>query len=104
MKEIYENAEEVTAWLGPDAEGGSHALLEINKIHTHFSTLVDKFGTEDAAFRHMLDTGDWWGGEKDDGDLRVENWVYINTLFSSRTWFHRVWIMQEVGSSIYMFL
>ncbi|KAF2733741.1 HET-domain-containing protein [Polyplosphaeria fusca] len=95
MKDIYENAQEVIAWLGPEAGGGTDALAGISEIHSQFEKLVDKFGTHEAAFSHMLENNDWWAERADNPYVRLKTWVNINRLLTSRTWFHRVWIMQE---------
>lgn len=93
MKDIYERADEILAWLGPESSGGSNALIEIAKIYDHYSKLIDRYGTQEAAFQHMLEHGDWYDGPEGNS---ATGWYCIDKLLSNRTWFHRVWIVQEV--------
>ncbi|KAF2107524.1 heterokaryon incompatibility protein-domain-containing protein [Lophiotrema nucula] len=95
MKSIYENAHEILAWLGPDDQGGCDAMGGIFCIYDHYTRLIDKYGTPDAAFKHMVDTNNWYGDLAPDEETRIGNWSGITRLLSLRTWFHRVWILQE---------
>ena len=92
MKDIYERSEHILAWLGPESKDGAVALLTVANIYEHFSKLEDKFGTKEAALKHMLDHRSWAGEEH--AQAAEKQWWALNTLFN-RTWFHRIWIVQE---------
>lgn len=102
MKNIYERADRILAWLGPESENGGEALLAIASIYGHFTKLVGELGTQEDAFERMLGDRGWAGHEDKQAG---EKWWAINSLLTKRTWFHRVWIVQEVcGSSFSQWL
>jgi hypothetical protein len=93
MKDIYERAASILAWLGPESHNGAASLLAVANIYDHYIRLIDKFGTCKAALEHMLDHKAWAGEEQT--EAAEKQWWSVERLFS-RTWFHRMWIVQEV--------
>jgi hypothetical protein len=89
MKDIYERADHIIAWLGPENQNsGSVALFTVANIYEHYTRLIDKLGTQEAAFKHMLDHKSWAGEEH--AQAAYQQWWAVNQLFN-RTWFHRIW-------------
>jgi hypothetical protein len=68
-------------------------ILAVANIHDHFTKILDKFGTKEAALKHMLNHRGWAGEES--AEATKTQWWAVNRLFN-RTWFHRTWIVQEV--------
>ncbi|RYP15316.1 hypothetical protein DL765_005797 [Monosporascus sp. GIB2] len=68
MKDIYERAEEVIAWLGPEGNNGMLALSCIERVFDHYCRLFDRLGSEEATFQHMV-VHRSWTGEREKGAL-----------------------------------
>lgn len=92
MKDIYERAHHIIAWLGPESKDGAMALLTVADIHEHYTKLMDKLGTREAAFSHMLDHKSWAGDEH--ARAAASQWWAVEQLFN-RTWFHRMWYVNS---------
>jgi hypothetical protein len=108
MKDIYESAKEIIAWLGPQINYGMLALSCIEKIFSYYQELVKLLGSHDSAFQNMLVQRSWMGENEKGGSVEPKKqvlgeispksaWLAIETLFKQRTWFRGVWIMQEVS-------
>ena len=107
MKDIYERADEVIAWLGPEGNEDTFALSYIERVFDHYSRLLDRLGSQEATFQHMLVHRSWTGKREKGGPLVLHKppldqtspravWLTIEKFLQGRTWFRRVWIMQEV--------
>jgi hypothetical protein len=89
LKDIYERADNVIAWLGADSDGsGAMSLLGVAAIYDKYTKLVDKLGTHTAALEHLIDC-ESWVDEKHSMAVKHE-WLAVDILFH-RTWFHRMW-------------
>jgi hypothetical protein len=66
MGTIFERAQNVVVWLGPESEDSDLAVTTISKIHS----VADLEAIEEPA------------------------WTALENLFS-RSWFYRVWVLQE---------
>lgn len=111
MKDIYERAEEVLAWLGPELYAGKLALSNMEKIFNHYNGLFGQLGSHEAAFQHMLEHKSWASEIWEDDPLVPQErssshtlsksaWRGIETLLKGRPWFRRVWIVQEVSRAL----
>ncbi|KAF2835461.1 hypothetical protein M501DRAFT_999224 [Patellaria atrata CBS 101060] len=118
MKQIYENASEVLIWLGPEAYGSRFAMDKLAQVYDEFDRRVDRFGGFDQAFQNMLYDRSWIygrfasrnGGPNNPGagmefdgvasDIEFiaddpRTWASMWKFMKLRTWFQRVWIIQE---------
>ncbi|KAF8850570.1 hypothetical protein BDZ45DRAFT_696624 [Acephala macrosclerotiorum] len=106
MKDIYERADEIIAWLGPEGSEGTLALSCIERVFDHYNRLFDRLGSQEATFQHMLVHRSWTGESEKGGPLVLQKqplnqtsaraaWLTIEKLLQGRTWFRRVWIVQE---------
>lgn len=102
MKDIYEKAAEITAWLGPEGGSGLLAFSKVADIYNHYWMRWDRLGSPEAAFQSMVKDTSWsWKKSEANGTspsirLRPKDpgLSVLSDLFD-RTWFHRVWIVQE---------
>lgn len=63
MKDIYEGASEIVAWLGPEGDNGMLVLRKIADVYEHYWKEWDRLGTPEAAFQSMLDNTTWVCGK-----------------------------------------
>lgn len=107
MKDIYERADEILAWLGPEGEEGMLALSCVQRVFDHYNRLFDRLGSQEVTFQHMLEHRSWTGESEKGGPLVLQKqpfdqtspkaaWLTVEKLLQGRTWFRRVWIVQEV--------
>ncbi|KAK0715196.1 hypothetical protein B0H67DRAFT_236294 [Lasiosphaeris hirsuta] len=82
MKDIYEGASEILAWLGPEGEKGLLGASKIAGIYQRYVSEWERLGTPDAAYQNPRLT---LGGSG----------LSVMAALLDRTWFHRVWIVQE---------
>jgi hypothetical protein len=86
--EVYENARQVLAWLGPDEDGialGCFNLL--NKCNLHLDELLH-------THKHIQNIPSYDTLSLICND--PEEWSKLRRLMS-RSWFSRVWVVQEAG-------
>lgn len=109
MKDIYEGASEIIAWLGPEGDNGLLALSKIADIYQHYWMEYDRLGSPEAAFQSMLNNTTWArrknranaaSSSKQHHRLHLADpGLSVLDDLSNRTWFCRVWIVQEVSSA-----
>lgn len=94
MGDIYAQADEVFAWLGPSDEDCEVAVRVMEDINCGFMKVrdldqpLDEYAFNDAGFFALagLDSP------------TMADWQAVATFFS-RTWFQRLWIVQEMALS-----
>ena len=92
MKIIYENAEEVIVWLGPQADGSDLAMQLLKEIEE-----ICSGNQHDPQFTMqrllMLNQG---ASNSDKGSVTFgeDSWSLLNSLLN-RTWWWRTWTLQE---------
>jgi hypothetical protein len=106
MGEIYQNSDNVLIWLGPESKDGLLALSTISRVYMEYQKRCGQLKDSDEAIRNMVDDPSWIhdGSEilkddENDGEGRFKRskpWAALWVLFHQRTWFRRVWIVQEV--------
>lgn len=93
MGDIYRQAEQVLCWLGPfpndDAEAESRARLAFQFLKD-FNDGPDEHLQEARKHMHCEDDS------ADDAGPLLDSWLAIKELFDIE-YFHRAWIIQEVG-------
>ncbi|KAH8746730.1 heterokaryon incompatibility, partial [Hyaloscypha sp. PMI_1271] len=94
MKQIYEGADEVYVWLGPEADDSHLAMRKLDSLNKYFR----QQGPDEAAPQIMMslmnqeDTSWMFGPPSEPFDERP--WRALEKLFA-RPWWTRVWIIQE---------
>lgn len=89
MRQIYSMASETVAWIGEARDDSRLAISSIKRIGQEFGSgnpcqRIPAFG-ENILMHACSDTGS-------------QEWMAIRKLLS-RSWFHRVWVLQEVALS-----
>jgi hypothetical protein len=88
MGQVYENARQVLAWLGPDEDGDALDCFNLLKeCNLHLDKLFD-------GHKHIRDIESYDTLSLICND--PERWSKIRRLMS-RSWFSRVWVVQEAG-------
>lgn len=102
MRLIYEGATRVLVWLGPDVNSkGKQAITAIKEIGREcLRKNTRKMGIDELS---LSSVDELWGvlpTERLDGlySDNPETWKTIAWLFS-RSWFSRLWVIQEVNSN-----
>ncbi|KAK0620984.1 heterokaryon incompatibility protein-domain-containing protein [Immersiella caudata] len=108
MRDIYSFAEQVCLWLGStdDDNGESRDIANLKwLLDNALPKLIEAYHNRGQEFfnlcaRIMPTSERFWEQELDlkpsDGVTWVELWVSYFRFFSSRQWFSRAWVIQEV--------
>jgi hypothetical protein len=94
MGDIYSTAREVIAWLGPHDSSSRIAIRVMKRIGSAFARLSQNlrpdgdFKFNDRALFSKMRTK----------SITEKEWQAVADFFS-RTWFHRIWITQEIALS-----
>lgn len=90
MRHIYQKAQNVIVWLGPAADN-SHLALDLVAKLSNIREQRHKFCNYGVILReHLPGLGL--------PDFLEPDWAALNSLLS-RSWFNRVWVIQEVAVS-----
>ena len=89
LGEIFQAAEQVTAWLGHAYRGSDDAIRVLSQIQTQ--SYHDQASRVTTTMNSLV-SGSATGKVPDPGDV---TWEHINSLLR-RPWFTRVWITQEL--------
>lgn len=94
MDKIYAKAEAVLVWLGPEDESSQTTLKLANTISDGYKKIPEEirprghYAFNDKALYAML------GVEP----ISIKDWDAVIRFFS-RTWFRRIWMVQEIALS-----
>jgi hypothetical protein len=90
MRKIYQQAEDVIVWLGPELDGSKGAYYLIPQLaEVAFTDLpVEKPSTAKTLPLLLKRLGL--------PDMESPNWASLNSLYR-RQWFRRIWVFQEVA-------
>jgi hypothetical protein len=90
MADIYRHSRCVVVWLGPEADDSNLGMGELGFLASQVGLARDfsRFCDPDAQHKD-------WGNQMYDLPYSVRGWTAIEALIS-RSWFGRVWIMQEI--------
>lgn len=96
MGEIYKNAYGVIVWLGKEDRGTRHAqklLRSLSSVTLSSDNLASWAYNVDPpqAFEQLMDAAKILGLT----DIKGDEWLQL-AYFLQRTWFSRVWVVQEV--------
>ncbi|RSL80280.1 hypothetical protein CEP52_017410 [Fusarium oligoseptatum] len=94
MGSIYSLAQRVIVWLGPEAEGSTHALSTLQILANQVELTVDNSlcaapGASESDWYHPFHP-------LPSDIFNDTTWSSIRSLFS-RPWFSRVWVIQEAA-------
>lgn len=84
---VYETAQVVLGWIGPDPGTGAIVIDFIRSFHNSTKEYIETARTNLSASQN----------QPTNSDFRT-NWMAVKDLFD-RPFFHRVWIIQELGLS-----
>src|SRR3569833_300584 len=96
MARIYEDAKEIHAWLGPEAEDSQLAMRRIAAMASWALRFMTSYESNVLEMFNMMRSNEFRNMifEDSDGPLDERPWVAIRQLLR-RTWWTRVWIVQE---------
>ena len=89
MKMIYEKADIVVAWLGPEADNSDLAMDKMSQISDFMARRKAELGSYRLVLANVTQD-DVFGSDASDEQV----WVAINRYFD-RDWWFRTWIIQE---------
>ncbi|KAI6710313.1 hypothetical protein JHW43_007165 [Diplocarpon mali] len=96
MRDIYQNTKAVLIWVGDAIEYTQSALLVISKLATALPAL-SAVGIKEEGFRQFKYSRDVPAQVAWLADLAEANsWRGVCNLLSARTYFLRLWIVQEI--------
>jgi hypothetical protein len=92
MSQIYPLPDNVIIWLGPESEDSKHALETLQ----YFTEQVEYVISHRCGDARNAQERDWW---RDGHTLpyQKKTWESISSLLR-RSWFERVWVLQEALS------
>ncbi|KFA68692.1 hypothetical protein S40285_02660 [Stachybotrys chlorohalonatus IBT 40285] len=86
MNTLYKNARRILVWLGNDEQGLAHGAMHmVHHLHDVF---------EDDKLHEVFRIAHSDGLAKQNQEL----WVPLSSL-TKLPWFHRIWIVQEIGTA-----
>ena len=96
MTQIYEKARQILVWLGPEDQTAIAAIEIIRLFHRY---AVGRLGHPEGLLPKELSCAeeDMFGISRTDGTYTGQ-WAILRTFFD-RTWWNRVWTLQEGTSS-----
>jgi hypothetical protein len=96
MTQIYEKARQILVWLGPEDQTAIAAIEIIRSFHRY---AVGRLGHPEGLLPKELSCAeeDMFGISRTDGTYTGQ-WAILRTSFD-RTWWSRVWTLQEGTSS-----
>lgn len=77
--------------MGPEEDGGCAAMRKMRDVYAEYRR-CEVLGDAKEAFKRMVVDRSWVGSE----EFEVDPWVAMRRLFHQKTWFSRVWIVQEL--------
>ncbi|CAI6096285.1 unnamed protein product [Clonostachys chloroleuca] len=98
MNTIYAGAKETVIWLGPSNPATDRALSKLEEMATNAESQIMKWGKE-QSFSDAFIADDTRALERSGLPLMTRSdWSDLAAIVT-RTWFSRVWIIQEVALS-----
>jgi len=95
MGDIYKNAEVVLMWIGDEVLHTKDALSMIRRLAKEYSIL--KLKREIGHLNYDLyEPSDLSARQRLQGILMEPSWPTVTNLLSSRSYFLRLWVIQEV--------
>ncbi|KAK5652292.1 hypothetical protein OQA88_10640 [Cercophora sp. LCS_1] len=92
MRDIFRLAHRVLVWLGPPDDTSDEGMKVLERIGRQIEVGKDSFILPDPNREH--DCRFWYDCESE-LPIALESWNAVSHLLS-RSWFARVWVMQEV--------
>lgn len=92
MTNIYENAQKIYVWLGPEADGSLLAMGTLHAVHDYVKQLRGEDCDREVSFTQRSENSGLFGRLNKPSNERP--WIALQKLLG-RAWWTRMWVVQE---------